>query len=78
MTQSTLNIEINNLKNELRDYKAHLDTSNKMRRMVNTTDELNGAKVDVRPGKSKNNLKRDSKNKPHSNKKSKKTRKHRK
>lgn len=78
MTESTLNMEINNLQNDLRDYKAHLDTSNKMKKMVDTTDELNGAQVSVRPGKSKNNQKRQGKNKPHSNKKSKKSRKNRK
>ena len=77
MTESTLNVEINNLKNELRDYKAHIDTHNKMKKAA-SEQELNHAAISVKPGKSKNNQKREAKNKPHSNKKTKKSRKNRK
>eukprot|EP01083_Nonionella_stella_P041260 111883_1 len=77
MTETTLNAEINNMKHELRDYQAHIDTSNKMKKVVETS-ELDGAQVSVKPGKSKNNQKRQMKNRPHSNKKTKKSRKARK
>merc|ERR1712154_151750 len=80
MTENTLNSEINGMKNELRDYQAHIDTKKKMQKALCTQDqdELDGALISVKPGKTKNNQKREMKNKPHSNKKTKKSRKNRK
>ena len=68
MTEQTLNTEINGLKNELRDYQAHIDTAAKVKKAASTT-ELNSAEVSVKAGKSKNNAKR---GRLHSNKKGKK------
>merc|ERR1712228_106825 len=72
--ERTLDLELNDLNNEWRDYRAHIDTKRKMEKCA-TLSELNDAQIKVKQGKTKNNKKR---KKGHSNKKNKKTKKHRK
>merc|ERR1712228_511365 len=71
--ERTLDLELNDLNNEWRDYRAHIDTKRKMEKCA-TLSELNDAQIKVKQGKTKNNKKR---KKGHSNKKNKKTKKHR-
>ena len=73
--ERTLDLELNDLSNECRDYRAHIDTKRKMQKCASVS-ELNNAEIGFKQGKTKNNKKR---KKGHSNKNNhKKSKKHRK